>query len=79
MMAADGSTGDISDAKINEGLAVLNTAYNKIGFNFVLQEAPTRTVNDDWYNDKNSVAMKQALRKGGAESLNVFLNLAGEF
>jgi hypothetical protein len=39
----------------------------------------TATDNASWYNAKDDYAMKTALKKGGSESLNVYVNTAGGF
>jgi hypothetical protein len=39
----------------------------------------TATDNASWYQDKNEIAMKTALKKGGAESLNVYVNTAAGY
>jgi len=39
----------------------------------------TATDNASWYQGKNEIAMKTALKKGGAESLNVYVNTAAGY
>ncbi len=78
MISGDGTTGDLTDAKVQESLQVLNEAFSGNGFNFVLQ-GTTRTVNENWYKDESEMAMKNSLRQGGAETLNIYVNQAGGY
>jgi hypothetical protein len=79
--------GDVADAKINDQIAVLNAAYSgqtggvNTPFRFKLAGV-TRTDNDAWYTmgygSLEEKAAKAALRKGGAETLNIYTaNLGG--
>lgn len=75
------ANGDISDAMINDQIAVLNNAYGgqtggaATPFKFVLQSVD-RTTNATWYTmTPNSTAeknAKNALRTGGAATLNIY-------
>lgn len=72
--------GDVSDAKINSQLSVLNNAYAGDGFSFSLV-ATDRTNNDTWYTAGPSTTaesqMKAALRQGTADDLNIYFNNMG--
>jgi Pregnancy-associated plasma protein-A len=79
--------GDVTDAKINAQIAVLNDAYSgKTGgantpFRFTLAGVD-RTNNEAWYTmgygSQEEKAAKAALRVGGAETLNIYTaNLGG--
>jgi len=72
----DGNHGNISDEAILQQLQVLNQGYKDTPFVFVLGGI-TRTNNASWMYVKPGKAeekeMKQALRQGGPEVLNVYL------
>ncbi len=73
--------GGASTTAINNQIAVLNAAYASTGFSFNLVSVDT-TANSTWYtvgygstNEKN---MKQALRQGTADDLNIYsANIGG--
>ncbi len=75
------SNGDIPQSQIDDQIAVLNAAYASTPFTFSLAGVD-RTTNNTWYTmtpgstaEKNA---KNALRKGGAETLNLYsANLGG--
>ncbi|MBT2210463.1 MULTISPECIES: zinc metalloprotease [Actinomadura] len=74
-----GSAGNLSDATITKQMDVLNKAYASSGVTFTLAETK-RTNNATWFGDpeRNESAMKNALRAGGAQDLNLYTgNLAG--
>jgi hypothetical protein len=69
------ANGDISDQMINDQINVLNAAYASTPFRFVLSST-NRTTNATWYTctpgssaERN---MKNALRVGGANALNIY-------
>ena len=80
--------GDVTDAEINDQIDVLNDAYSgQVGggantpFRFTLIGVD-RTNNEAWYTmgygSQEEKAAKAALRKGGAETLNIYTaNLGG--
>jgi len=80
--------GDVTDSEINAQIAVLNDAYSgQVGggantpFRFTLAGVD-RTNNEAWYTmgfgSQEEKAAKAALRKGGAETLNIYTaNLGG--
>ena len=79
--------GDVTNAKINAQIAVLNDAYSgqtggaNTPFRFTLAGVD-RTNNEAWYTmgygSQEEKAAKAALRKGGAETLNIYTaNLGG--
>ena len=66
-----------TDEAIHEQHTILNKAFKDPGFVFELKEI-TRTVNDAWYsfqepNSRDEIEMRVSLRRGGAESLNVYI------
>jgi hypothetical protein len=69
------ANGNIPDSQINDQISVLNAAYANTPFVFTLAGVD-RTTNATWYTmspgstaEKNA---KAALRKGGAETLNLY-------
>ena len=84
----DGTTGNVTDAQIADQMNVLNLAFAgfyggaKSGFQYELKGI-TRTDNAEWFNAKAGTnperAMKNTLRRGGFESLNIYSNLAGGY
>ncbi|KAF2839217.1 metalloprotease 1 precursor [Patellaria atrata CBS 101060] len=73
VVAASTSVADgyISDATLQQQLAVMNSNYAPYGIAFQLA-GTDRTINSQWANDNNEMAMKRALRKGTYSSLNVY-------
>ena len=76
----DNGTGNVSDAAIRTQIRVLNTTFgggeggDDTGFSFSLAGI-TRTDNAEWYAISTfsaEVAMKQALKQGGNNALNVY-------
>ena len=68
------ANGDISTAMINDQMAVLNSAFALTGWSFNLV-ATDRTTNSTWYNNcygNSESAMKNALRRGTADDLNLY-------
>jgi hypothetical protein len=77
----DGTNGYITSSQISQQISVLNNAYAGSGLSFSLVATDT-TVNSSWYNvaqgSSAEKAMKKALRKGGANALNIYTaNLGG--
>jgi hypothetical protein len=73
--------GAVSTQKIADQIAVLNNAYAAYGFNFTLAATDT-TANDSWYtvtpNTTAETQMKEALRRGTADDLNLYsANIGG--
>lgn len=77
--AGDG-TGDVSNGMISSQIAVLNAAFDPAGFSFNLASID-RTANSTWYaagpDTSAERAMKNALREGTAEDLNIYVTNAG--
>lgn len=72
----DGTNGRLSSSQINSQINVLNQGYSGTGLSFYLAGSET-TVNSNWFNNVNQGtsaerSMKTALRKGGANALNVY-------
>lgn len=68
------SQGNVSDAQIADQMNVLNAAFLGTGWSFNLA-ATTRTTNATWFNGcygSSESAMKNALRQGTADDLNVY-------
>lgn len=73
------SQGNITDAQIASQIAVLNSAYASTGWQFQLVSTD-RTTNASWYTSSGGsteTAMKNALRKGTADDLNIYSNNMG--
>lgn len=74
------ANGNLPDSQINSQIAVLNDAYADWGWQFRLISTD-RTTNAAWYVAEPGTsaerAMKQALRRGGADDLNVYSNNPG--
>ncbi|MGH3347230.1 MAG: zinc metalloprotease [Nocardioides sp.] len=79
MAAADG-TGDVSDAQIDDQIAVLNTTFAggesgdaaDTGFTFTLAGVD-RFYDDTWHRDGASKKYRKQTREGGANALNIWL------
>jgi hypothetical protein len=87
VIRSSSGAGDVSDAKINAQIEVLNDAYSgqtggtNTPFRFALAGV-TRTNNNAWYTmgygSQEEKAAKAALRVGGPETLNIYsANLGG--
>src|SRR3954470_20900885 len=77
-----GSTGNLPAATITKQISVLNGAYSSKGFTFSLVSTDY-TNNSTWYNgitDGTSAErnMKNALRKGGKNALNIYTANLGD-
>jgi hypothetical protein len=74
------SQGNIPDSQITAQLNVLNAAYASTGWSFTLVSVD-RTTNASWYTagpgSSAERAMKQALRIGTADDLNIYSNNMG--
>ncbi|NPD28106.1 zinc metalloprotease [Corallococcus exiguus] len=75
------SNGDIPDSQITSQMNVLNAAYANTPFKFTLA-GTDRTTNATWYTvtpgSSAETNMKNTLRKGGKESLNLYTaNIGG--
>ncbi len=75
------SDGNMPDNMITDQISILNTAYASSGWSFVLAGID-RTTNASWYTVSPGTSaerqMKSSLRKGGADTLNIYLaNLGG--
>jgi hypothetical protein len=80
----DGSTGSLTNGEIGAQIRVLNAGFggqenaaaSKTGFSFTLAGV-TRTNNAAWFDGSSfadETAMKQALKQGGDNALNVYSN-----
>ncbi|KAG8777829.1 hypothetical protein FRC12_000189 [Ceratobasidium sp. 428] len=70
------SQGNVPDSQISSQISVLNQAYSGAGLTFTLA-GTDHTTNADWFNNvgpssSSQTTMKNALRKGGANALNVY-------
>ncbi|MCY7376863.1 MAG: zinc metalloprotease [Pyrinomonadaceae bacterium] len=68
------SNGNITTQMINDQMSVLNSAYASWGWSFNLVFT-SRTTNATWYNGcygSSESAMKNALRQGTADDLNIY-------
>ena len=73
--------GLVPDNQIHDQIAVLNAAYNKAGYSYVLESVDV-TANNDWFvmepGKPSESACKKALRKGTAQDLNLYsANIGG--
>lgn len=72
---ATGNATDVTDAKISQQITVLNQGFANWGWNFTLVSVD-RTTNSTWYNaslgSSAEAAMKNALRRGTADDLNIY-------
>ncbi len=72
--------GNVSDAMINNQISVLNNAYAGTGWSFSLVSVD-RTTNSSWYTAGPGTSaersMKQALRQGSANDLNIYSSNPG--
>jgi hypothetical protein len=75
------ANGDVPTSQINSQISVLNNAYAASGFSFSLAGVD-RTTNTSWYTvtpgSSAETQMKNALRKGGAETLNFYTANIGQ-
>ncbi|MCY7347037.1 MAG: zinc metalloprotease [Pyrinomonadaceae bacterium] len=68
------ANGDITTTMINNQMSVLNSAFGSWGWSFNLVST-SRTTNATWYNGcygSSESAMKNALRQGTADDLNIY-------
>jgi hypothetical protein len=68
------ANGDISSRMITDQISVLNNAYGRFGWRFNLVST-NRTTNATWYANcygSSESAMKNALRQGSADDLNIY-------
>jgi len=74
VITTTGGVGDVSSL-VPRQISVLNKAYSDAGVKFDLVSVDV-TANDAWYNvgigSKEEKAMKSALRRGGANALNLY-------
>lgn len=68
--------GYVPDSQVQDQIRVLNQDYSGTGLNFELQNI-TRTMNSAWFNNVApetdlQTEMKNALRQGGANALNIY-------
>ncbi len=74
------ANGDIPDSQINSQINVLNAAYQSSGWTFSLS-GTDRTTNASWYTagpgSTAETQMKNALRQGTADDLNIYSNNMG--
>jgi Pregnancy-associated plasma protein-A len=74
VISPDGVVGNVKDSVIQRQLQVINANFTGTGFTYVLAGV-TRTVNESWYllnSTGDEQEMKKALRRGGADTLNVY-------
>jgi hypothetical protein len=87
-VVTDGTTGALTDAQIAAQIQVLNNTYAggeggaKTGFSFTLAGVD-RTDNAAWFyanpGGTNEHTMKQTLRRGGNNALNLYSTTAGDY
>ena len=84
----DGATGSVTDRQVADQVAVLNKTFggreggSATGFSFTLA-GTDRTDNADWFHagigGTNEHTMKQTLRQGGSDALNLYSTSAGAY
>ena len=62
VITTNSGAGDVSDARLDQQLAVLNAAYAGSGFSFV-KHGYTRTKNTTWYNGCDKTTIERQIRK----------------
>ncbi|KAK1702152.1 hypothetical protein CaCOL14_001572 [Colletotrichum acutatum] len=74
------ANGYITDKMLADQLAVMNSDFAPHGISYTLVET-TRTINANWAQDGDEMAMKRALRKGTYKDLNLYFvrTLGGDF
>ena len=74
------NTGNVTDARIQQQMQVLNAAYAGRGFQFTLAGV-TRTKNNSWYGNclSNEMKMKNALAVNPARNLNIYTCTPGSY
>jgi hypothetical protein len=87
-VVTDGKIGDLSQSQIDSQIRVLNRTFSggeggfNTGFSLVLAGV-TRTDNRDWFyanpGGVNENTMKQTLRQGGTDALNLYSTTAGAY
>ncbi len=74
------SNGDIPTSQIESQMSVINNAFRAGGWSFNLAGV-TRTTNTKWFNarqgSRDERRMKSSLRRGGANTLNIYSTNAG--
>ncbi len=78
--AANGSGGSVTATQVSQQLTILNNAYAGSGFSFSLTSTDD-TNNDSWYTCTGGTCetqMKNALRQGGSNALNLYTNNMGQ-
>ena len=73
-VVSNGTAGNVSDTQITNQMNVLNAAFSGTGWSFN-RVATTRTSNATWYTGcygSSESAMKNALRQGTADDLNIY-------
>ncbi|UNI16227.1 hypothetical protein JDV02_002686 [Purpureocillium takamizusanense] len=61
----------LDDNVVKKQVQVLNEDYAPGGISFILRDT-TRTVDRDWATNRNELAMKQKLHRGGPRDLNLY-------
>jgi len=78
--ASNGSGGSVTSSQITQQISILNAAYSASSFSFTLA-GTTDSNNDSWYTATDGTsaesAMKNALRQGGSNALNLYSNNMG--
>lgn len=78
--ASDGSGGVVTATQVSQQITVLNNAYAAGGFSFSLTSTDD-TNNSTWYTCAGGTCetqMKNALRQGGSNALNIYSNNMGQ-
>jgi hypothetical protein len=79
IIRSSSGAGGVTSQQISDSLAVLNAAYAGTSFSFTLVATDTSN-NDAWYTTSGGTGetqMKNALRQGGSNALNVYSNEMG--
>eukprot|EP01031_Cornospumella_fuschlensis_P036055 gene36055-43725_t len=75
VVTSSSGSGSVSTTQISNQIKVLNSAFSRTGFTFVLQ-GTDRTVNNGWFamsfGSSAEKSAKNSLRKGGKNALNIY-------
>lgn len=74
---SDGTDGNVTQGMIDDQVTVLNAAFQG-HYQFTLASVD-HTNNDQWFKARQERKMKQTLRQGSADDLNIYTNMAAGY